>query len=333
MKAYALTGFGAPPKYIEAPRPTLGANDVLVRLLATSVNPVDRLVSSGFFRTMQEYRFPAIFGRDLAGVVEDVGSDVTRFTPGQHVWGFVKREYIGDGTFAELIAVPESFFITRVPDGVSTKDAGVLGMSSVTALECVDAVKISDGDTVVVNGATGGVGSYAVQIAVAQGATVIATARPGRATEHVRAMGATYVVDWTRDDLVAQVRRHVPDGVVGFVDVAAYPPPKAIGVGEEEKHEHFARIARGLLRPGGRASSTTNGGVPELLGDIECLNVHSTPAPPSLNRINDLVVSGALVAPIHASFSFADLPAAFELLAAGGILGKISVEAEAKSAG
>jgi NADPH:quinone reductase-like Zn-dependent oxidoreductase len=326
MKAYTLTGFGAAPVFLDAPRPELGDADVLVRLLATSVNPVDRLVASGFFRTVQEYRFPAIFGRDLAGVVEETGPGVTSFIPGDRVWGFVKREHIGNGTFAEFVAVPEDFFIAAVPEELSMRDAGVLGMSSVTALECVEAVKVSPGDMVLVNGATGGVGSYAVQIAVAQGATVIAAARPGQAADHARGMGASFVVDWTRDDLVDQVRQHAPDGVDGLVDVARYAPPKAIGVGEEEKQRGFAELARGVLRPAGRASSTTNGGVPELLGDIECLNVHSTPSPGNLRRINDLVIEGRIAAPIDSSFSFDQLPAAFERLASGRVLGKVSVE-------
>lgn len=332
MKAFALTGFDEPPRFVDVPRPVLGSHDVLVRVLASSVNPVDRLVASGFFRTVQEYRFPAVFGRDLSGVVDEVGPAVTRFAPGQRVWGFVKREHIGNGTFAEYVAVPEDHFAVGTPAELSSTDAGVLGLSSVTALECVDAVSVAPGDTVFVNGATGGIGSFAVQIAAAQGLTVVAAARPGRATEHARAMGAAHVVDWTTRDLAEQVRQLVPEGVDGFIEVARHAPPTAMGVGEEEKQQRFGRLAQEVLRPGGSAASTTNGGNPEFLGDVVCVNVHSTPTPLTLQRINDLIASGKVVAPIQEAFPFDQIADAFERLLAGQILGKISISMATSSA-
>jgi NADPH:quinone reductase-like Zn-dependent oxidoreductase len=325
MKAYVLKGFDEPPGYQDVPEPVLGPADLLVRVQATSVNPVDWLVREGFFRSVQEYRFPAVFGRDLSGVVERVGPEVTRYRPGDRVFGFVKREHIGDGTFAELVAVPQDHFVTATPGSVTTAVAGVLGLSGVTALECVDAVEAGPGGVVLVNGAAGGVGSFAVQFAVASGATVVATARPGPQADHVRALGAAEVVDWTQADLVASVRRVAPGGVDGFVDLVRHSPSMTIGVGEDEAHAQVARLCQGLLRPGGRAASVTNGGVPELLGGITCVNVHSTPSPASFDRLAALVRSGAVVAPIHETFGFDQLPAAFACLQAGQVLGKISV--------
>jgi NADPH:quinone reductase-like Zn-dependent oxidoreductase len=333
MKAFALTGFDTPPELVEVPTPVPGPTELLLRVRATSVNPVDQMIRSGFFRRIQEYRFPAVFGRDVAGEVAEVGSAVTRYQVGDGVYGFVKREHIGDGTFAEYVVVPQDMFVGPVPANVGFAQSGVLAQSGVTALECLDAVPSGPGDVVLVNGATGGVGSYAVQIAAAQGAEVVATARTPEQVAFVRALGATHVVDWTAGDLVEQVRAVVPQGVDGFVDLVPHARSTDIGVGEEDGHREFARLCRGLLRRGGRASSVTNSGVPELLGDIVCANVHSTPTPESIARLTALVEAGSVVAPIHDTFSFDRIDDAFERLLAGPALGKISVVLDAPDPG
>jgi NADPH:quinone reductase-like Zn-dependent oxidoreductase len=298
---------------------------VLVRVHATSVNPVDAMIAAGFFRRIQDYRFPAVFGRDVAGVVEQVGSAVTRFTPGDRVYGYVKRDHIGDGTFAEYVTVPEDVGLGPIPAGSSLAQAGTLGQAGVTALECVDAVPSGPGEIVLVNGATGGVGSFAVQIAAARGAEVIATARTPEQVSYVRGLGAAHVVDWSAGDLLTTVRAVAPDGIDALVDLVKHVDSTEMGVGEDEAHHAFARLCRGLLREGGRAASVTNGGVPELLGGIPCANVHSTPTPESLARLAELVETGAVAVPIQASYAFEEIEAAFARLAAGPALGKLSV--------
>ncbi len=117
----------------------------------------------------------------------------------------------------------------------------------------------------------------------------------------------------------------MPQGVDGFVDLVPHARSSVMGVGERDGHAEFARLCRGLLRAGGRASSVTNGGVPELLGDIVCTNVHSTPTPETLGRLTALVEAGSVTAPIQDSFSFDRIDDAFERLLAGPALGKISV--------
>jgi D-arabinose 1-dehydrogenase-like Zn-dependent alcohol dehydrogenase len=104
-----------------------------------------------------------------------------------------------------------------------------------------------------------------------------------------------------------------------------HAPSMTIGVGEDEARRHFADLCRAVLGPGGRAASVTNGGVPELLGGIPCVNVHSTPSPASLSRLAELVADGAVVAPVCDTYGFEELPSAFDRLAAGRVLGKISV--------
>jgi len=176
VKAFVLTSFDHAPEFADVPEPEPGPGEVRVRVHATSVNPVDHMIRSGFFRAVQEYRFPAVFGRDFAGVVQTVGDGVTRLREGDEVYGFVKRDYIGDGTFADYVVVPGGFFVAAKPSRLSLQQAGTLAQAGITALECVEAVPSGPGQVVVVNGATGGLGTFAVQIAKARGADVVATA-------------------------------------------------------------------------------------------------------------------------------------------------------------
>ena len=189
MKAYALIDFHRPPELIDVDRPEPGPDEILIQVQATSVNPVDAMVVAGFFRTVQHYRRPAVVGRDICGVVEQVGSDVAQFVVGDPVFGFIKREYIGDGTFAEYVTSPADYFVVPRPEAASPVEAGVLGLSSITAQECLDELLVVTGDTVLVNGATGGVGSFAVQLAVDRGLRVIATARGAAGADYVRGLG------------------------------------------------------------------------------------------------------------------------------------------------
>src|SRR5438874_479425 len=180
MKAVTLDGFDTPPRLRDdLPAPTPAAHGVLVRVRASSVNPADNSIAAGLLKQMGvEYDFPVILGRDYAGVVEQVGSDVTRFSVGDAVFGFLlhANPTAHDGSWAELIAVPQDKFIGRAPAGVDVAIAGAAPLAGITAILAIDALGVSDGDTVLIVGATGGVGSLAVQLAARAGATIVAPA-------------------------------------------------------------------------------------------------------------------------------------------------------------
>jgi len=325
MKAYVLPCFGQATEFRDVETPDAGPGEIRIAVHGTSVNPVDHLVRMGFFRAAQEYVFPAVFGRDLSGVVNAVGPGVTRYSVGDRVFGFVKRAHIGNGTFAEQVVVPEDMFVASAPTTLPLALAGTLGLSGITALECIEGVPSGPGDVVVVNGATGGLGTFSVQIAKARGAVVIATARSAAGADLLRSLGADHIVDPQDGDLVDLVRGVVPGGADGFVDLVKHSDPLVMGDAEEGKYEEFARLCRGVLRDGGGATSVTNGGLPELLVGVPFINVHSTPSPESLARLAALVDDGLVRPVVAATFAFDDIGSAFERLVAGRNLGKIAV--------
>ncbi|MDP9026138.1 MAG: NADP-dependent oxidoreductase [Actinomycetota bacterium] len=297
---------------------------MLIRIEATSVNPVDGLVASGFFAQAQEYRYPAVFGRDLCGVVEEAGKGVTRLQVGDRVWGFIKREYVGNGTFAEYVTCSADQFVIQKPAGISVLGAGSMGLAGVTALECIDVLELERGDTVFINRATGGIGSFAVQIAAARGLRVVATARPGPAADQMIALGADATVDWTTGDLAAAVRAVAPDGVSGIVDLVRRHGATGIGEGKAESQASMRALADRLLRPGGRFSSTTNDADDDLVARGIGYNVHSTPSLSNLGHLNELISTGHLNACVARAFPFSQIADAFAHQQAHGC-GKVAI--------
>ena len=178
MKAVTWNELGAQPALRDdLPEPTAGAGEVLVRVRASSVNPVDNGIAAGMVKDMVPHEFPVTLGRDFAGIVEQVGADVTAVSAGDEVFGFVPAmgPTVHAGSWAESIVVRPSI-LTKKPDGVDTATAGAVPLAAATAILCVDALDLSPGETVLIVGATGGVGSVAVQLAAAAGATVLAPA-------------------------------------------------------------------------------------------------------------------------------------------------------------
>src|SRR4051795_6867636 len=174
MRAITLDSADTTPALRDdLPDPTPADNEVLVRVHASSVNPVDNSIAAGMLAQMGvEYEYPVVLGRDYAGVVEHVGSAVNGYRPGDRVFGFLlhANPTAHDGAWAELITVTEELSIAPVPDGVDMAVAGAASLAGITAITAVDALKLSEGDVLLVAGATGGVGSVAVQLAAKAGA-------------------------------------------------------------------------------------------------------------------------------------------------------------------
>src|SRR4051812_15711941 len=212
MRAITLDGFDTQPALRDLQAPTPAATEVLVRVQASSANPVDASIAAGLLRQMGvDYEFPAILGRDYAGLVEQVGAEVTRYAVGDEVFGFLlhANPTVHDGSWAELIAVPEDMFIGGAPQGVDLATAGAAPLAGIAAIMAIDALDLSEGDTVLIVGASGGVGSLAVQLAARAGATVVAPAL-AEDEAYLRELGVSEMLP-RDEDLAAAAREHHPD--------------------------------------------------------------------------------------------------------------------------
>jgi NADPH:quinone reductase-like Zn-dependent oxidoreductase len=303
MRAIAIHDYGRQPTLTDLPTPEPGPGEVLVRVQASSLNGFDVAVAGGYLKGMMEHRFPVVLGKDFAGTVEALGEGAARFRIGDAVYGVVMKQFLGDGAFGDYVVVGEQFGITAVPDGLDLATAGVLGLAGSAALGSVDAVAPQHGDTLLISGATGGVGALTIQYAVAAGATVLATARPGAEAEFVAGLGAHHAIDHT-GDLAAQVRVHAPEGVSGIVHLA--------GDG--------AALTE-LLAAGGRLASTLGLGLDQ---HPAATAVMASPDQGSLDRLAADVAAGRLRVPTSRAYDLADVPKALADFSAG-TLGKLAV--------
>jgi len=213
MKAAFISRTGPPGeiRFDDLPRPVPGPREALVRVGACAVNPIDTYVRSG--AVVMPLVFPFVVGCDLAGEVVEVGADVDHLHPGMRVWGSNQGLLGRQGTFAEWAAVEERW-LYPTPAQVSDRDAAAGALVSITAhLGLVGHAGLRPGETIFVNGGSGGVGSAVVQIARLLGARVIASAGTPANRQRVERLGAEAVFDHRRDDLVRAVREIVPEGV------------------------------------------------------------------------------------------------------------------------
>jgi NADPH2:quinone reductase len=184
---------------------------VLVRVGAASVNPIDTYIRSGV--VPGQLPRPFIVGSDLAGVVKAVGPDATRFHVGDRVWGANQGVLGRQGTFCELAAIDERW-LYATPDRVKDEQAAAMALVGITAhLGLVDEAKLDAGETILVNGGSGAVGSTVIQMAKALGAQVIATTGGAEKADYCRSLGADHVLDHDVDNVPERVHQLAPDGV------------------------------------------------------------------------------------------------------------------------
>ncbi len=213
MKAAYINQPGPPESivYGELPTPTPTGSQLLVKVSATGVNPIDTYVRGG--SVAMPLPKPFIVGCDLAGVVEAVGPEAKRFKSGDRVWGSCQGVLGRQGTFAEFAAVEESF-LYAIPYGVSEETAAACALVALTAhLGLVRDAGLEAGETLFVNGGTGGVGSMVVQMAKALGARVVTTAGSDEKVAACLELGADAAIHYKTEDVPARVKNFAPDGV------------------------------------------------------------------------------------------------------------------------
>lgn len=206
MRAAYINEVGPPESIVigELPDPKPAGGQVLVKVGAASVNPIDAYIRKG--PAMPDMPWPYIVGSDMAGVVKALGPDATRFHVGDRVWGANQGVLGRQGTFAEYAVIDERW-LYPTPDAVSDEQAAAMALVGITAhLGLVDEAKIDAGETILVNGGSGAVGSTVIQMAKALGARVIATTSGQEKAAYCRALGADEVLDHSTDDVVNRVQ-------------------------------------------------------------------------------------------------------------------------------
>ena len=305
MKAIQYRSYGGSEvlEFGEVEEPKIGPDWVKIDVRAASVNPVDWKLASGRLDGALDVFFPVSPGWDVAGVVEEVGPAVTELAVGDEVFGYVRKDAVRGGTYAEKVSAPIRT-VTHKPSNLSFAQAAAIPLAGLTAYQSlVHCLKVGEGDTVLVHAAAGGVGSFAVQIAVAQGARVIGTASEDN-HDYVRGLGAEPIT--YGDGLVDRVRQLRPDGVDAIFDT----------IGGETLALSGALLAEDAV---GRVVSIADPGVKELGGKY----VFVRPDVDGLDALAGLAEAGKLTVEIAASYPLTEAARAWEAGMGGHTRGKI----------
>jgi NADPH:quinone reductase-like Zn-dependent oxidoreductase len=314
VKAFLYQRYGPPQslRMVEVTRPAPRANEVLVRVRAASVNAADWHLLRGkplFSRATLGLLRPKhqILGGDIAGQVETVGSGVTRFKPGDEIYAGLLDH--GCGGFAEVVSVPVEVLSLK-PANLSFEEAAAVPTAAVTALQgLTHHGEIKSDQKVLINGASGGVGSFAVQIAKSYGGEVTAVTST-KNIELVRSLGADHVFDYTTTDFAQSGRRY--DLILDTV-------------GNRSRSD-----LRRCLTAGGKAAVTGFTNVVRLLGisllggkDVAQVQAHVTAK--DLKVLSELIEAGKVRPQIDRRYPFAEIPAAIGYVEGGHARGKVVV--------
>jgi len=247
MKAFIIDryGKGARLRAADMPDPVMREDDVLVQVHAASVNPVDSKIKSGEFKQLLPYPLPLILGNDVAGVVLKVGARVRRFTAGDEVYAQPDQDRIG--TFAKLIAIKEES-VAKKPRNLTMEEAASIPLVGLTAWQAlIEKARLKKGQKVFIQAGSGGVGTFAIQLAKHVGATVATTTSTANVSL-VRSLGADIVIDYKKDDFEQVLRDY--DVVLNSLDKVTL--------------EKSLRV----LKPGGRLISISGPPDPDFARDI-----------------------------------------------------------------
>ncbi len=304
-RAVRLDSFGGPQflKVRAVPAPQAGPGQVRVRVSAAGLNPMDwKITADADTAARFGLTLPAGFGTDYAGVVDQVGDGVTGFAPGDRVFGGALSRAVADFVVVDSTGSIAANEVHRAPDGIDDRTAATLTIAGRTASAALAVVEPGPKDTVLIGGAAGGVGVFAVQLARIAGARVIGTGSAASA-DFLRDLGAEAVT--YGDGLADRVRALAPRGITAAIDLH----------GTETAH-----AARALGVPDARITT-----IAALVGGITAAN-GANAAPGALEELAHLVASGRLRVPIAATFAVEQIRAAVELQARQHVKGKVVID-------
>lgn len=311
MKAVRIHAYGdtSALHYEDVPRPTAAANEILIRVIATTANPFDCAARAGYLMGWYPYELPIILGLDVSGVVEAVGADVKEFAPGDEV--FARADPAKNGAYAEYIALSASEAAHK-PASLDHFQAAALPHVGFTAWRAlIEAGGLTAGQTVLVHAAAGGVGSMAVQLAKWRGATVIGTASATN-LEFIRELGADVAIDYTATPF---------ESVVQEVDLVL----DTVGGNTQER-------SWGVLKPGGMLVSIVQAPSEETAvahGVRQAFAPSFPPAGETLRILSSLVASGDIKPIVSAVMPLSDVQKAHSRSETRHVRGKIVLEVSA----
>lgn len=269
----------------ELDKPVPEEGEVLIRVKSAGVNPVDAAVARGMLKDAIPAEFPAIPGWDVAGEIVDRGYSARRFNVGDHVYAYARRPVIQHGTFSEFVALPESY-VAKSPDSLSMEQAGAIPLTGLTAYQSLlDVGEVRKGDCVLILGASGGVGSFAIQLAKWKGAEVIGVAGTSN-QDYMKELGADHVIDYSDGDVGAAVDAIASEGVDLIFHCSR----------GDSLHQSHNR-----LKKNGRLISITNRN-PERRDDVRFNYVFVEPNAVQLEHLSELVDKGFLSVLITKSY-------------------------------
>ncbi len=309
MKAAILEAFEKELVIKSVEKPKVAEGKVLVKIKAAGVNPVDQKLSLGYMKDRMPHEFPIILGWDMAGVVEECGHGAARYRKGEEVYAYARRPVLKEGTFAEYVSIPESY-LSKKPINISFEEAAAIPLAGLTAYQCLfDFGKLSIEDTVLILGASGGVGTFAVQLAKYKGAKVIAVASE-KNHEYLKGLGADKCIDYKKEDVPEKAKEFEKEGVNLVLDAVG---GEATGMGAQ------------CLKKGGRLVSIASQGE-GLDEDINFHFVFVQPNSRELDHMREMVEAETIKVPLQKVYQLDEINKAFEQIASGHTTGKIVVK-------
>lgn len=311
MKAIVINQYGSPDvlRYQDIPTPTIKPDQVLVKIHASSINPVDWKIRQGLLQPLSGYNFPKVLGCDLSGEVVEVGETATNWRVGDQVYTFV-NPLLG-GAYAEYVAVSATN-LTYKPQNMTYTEAAGVPVAGLTALQgLLDLGQLRPGQRVLINGASGGVGTFAVQIAVAMNAEVTGVCGTAN-VEIVKRLGAHTVIDYTQEDFTQQeIQYDIIFDAVGkqsFFNCGKVLKPDGIYISTLPTVDNMGATLQTLF-----------------FSNQKCKLVLAQPSRRDLDALRDLIETGKVKTIIDRTYSLSDLAEAHTYSEMGRTVGKIVI--------
>ncbi|MEG4969181.1 NAD(P)-dependent alcohol dehydrogenase [Microcoleus sp. B6-A1] len=314
MKAVAFDRYGSAEElqYRELSKPIAKSNELLVRVRASSVNPVDWKIRQGHLQLLTGFNFPRIVGSDISGVVVEVGREVTKFQPGDEIYTFLNP--INGGACAEYAAVPESDAAFK-PKNITHAEAAGVPIAGLTALQSLrDLGQIQAGNKVLINGASGGVGTFAVQVAKAMNAELTGVCS-AKNIEFVKSLGADFVLDYAEIDFTQQTDKYdiILDavGTRTFAECEKVLQAEGIYISTLPSFENLAPMLTSWFISGKKAKF--------ILANAN---------PSDLEALRELIESDKVEPIVDRTYSLQEVAAAHAYSETGRAIGKIAIVIE-----